>query len=381
MKDKASKNRILSVMITALFLAFIIAGCILYIFLPKKNYSETEKRYLAGAPEISVENIKTGKFSEEFENYLSDHTPLRTFFVSVSSYFELIKGNNGSNGVYLGKNGMLIEKPFETENRFDKNTDEIITFCKNIDLPVTLIAVPEKGAVCEKYLPKNALRYYDFDYLKALSEKCNGINNLSFIDLTDSFKAENADTYYYKTDHHWTSDGAFEAYKLICSAKEFESPLTDNYHIRSYDGFYGTSYSKSCFTLTKPDEVKLYINKASGGKADIIITEGKEIKEYGSMFFTERLDEGDKYTVFLDGNHTKVDIKSGVNNKKLLVIKDSFAHCLVPFLAEQYGEIVMIDQRYFTKPVNKLIEEENYDEVMLIYGVDSLATSRDITLK
>ena len=304
-------------MITAIFLAFILAGCILYIFLPKKDYSEMEKRYLAEMPEITAENIKSGKFSSGFESFLADHTPLRNFFVSVNSYFELIKGNNGSNGVYLGKNGMLIDKPFETENRFNKNTDEIISFAQNMDIPITLLAVPEKGAVCEKYLPKNSLDYYDFDYIRLLSEKCKGINNLSLIDLTESFTGENSDTYYYKTDHHWTSDGAFEAYKLICSAKGFDNPDLSNYKIESYGGFYGTSYSKSCYTFTKPDKVNLYINKISGGNADVKIIEGSDIKKYDSMFFTERLSEGDKYTVFLDGNHTRVNIKSGINNKSI----------------------------------------------------------------
>jgi hypothetical protein len=378
--DNKQKKNIKSAVITALFLAFIIAGCILYIFLPKSDYSPAEKRYLSGFPEVSVKNIKSGKFSEDFEKFLADQTPLRTFFVSVNSYFELIKGNNGSNGVYLGKNGWLIEKPFDSNNRFDKNLKEITDFARESSLPVTLIAVPEKGALLKNYLPKNSLQYHDFEYIEQLNKEFSGIDNALFVNLTQPFSGMENRAYYYRTDHHWTSNGAYAAYREFCRLKGFAAPSLADYDVTSYPGFYGTSYSTSCYTLTKPDDISLFVNSQIDSKVKVTIAEGKKTTESSSMFFTPRLDEEDKYTVFLDGNHTRVDIRSGINSKKLLLIKDSFAHCLAPFLAEQYGEITMIDQRYYTGNIKNLIDSESFDEVMLVYGVDGIATSRDITL-
>ncbi len=380
MNEKKQKGRISAVIISVIFLVFIFAGCLLYVFLPKKDYSETEKRYLASAPSLSWSSVKSGKFSEDFEKFLADQTPFRSFFVSVNSYFEYIKGNNGSSGVYLCKNGWLIEKPFDESNRFDKNLKEIKDFTEKTNLPVTLIAVPEKGALYEKYLPKNSLKFEDEKYINTLADEFEKSEKVDFINLGDSFLKSENETYFYKTDHHWTSDGAFEAYRLFCLSKGLKEPKESDYNVETYPGFYGTSYSTSCYTLTKPDEVKIYTCKENGGKAKVTVTEGKKVTESDDMFFRNRLDEGDKYTVFLDGNHTRVDIKSGVNGKKLLIIKDSFAHCLAPFLAEQYGEIVMIDQRYYNGSVSKLIEEEKIDEIAFIYGVNTLAESRDISL-
>lgn len=376
MKDKTnSKNKILTVIISVMFLAFIFAGCLLYVFTPKSDYSELEKRYLSTAPEISLKKVKSGEFSSDFEKFLADQTPLRSFFVSVNAYFELIKGGNS---VYLCKNGWLIEKPFETENRFDKNLKEITDFAEKCDLPVTLIAVPEKGALLGAYLPKNALEYHDFDYMQKIADAFAKIDNAEYVDLREPFSDMLNRSYYYRTDHHWTSEGAFAAYRELCAVKGFSEPALTDYDISSFDGFYGTSYSTSCYFLTKPDEVHLFINPNLNAK--VKITEGSDVRENDSVFFTDRLDEGDMYTVFLDGNHTRVDITSGVNDKKLLLIKDSFAHCLAPFLAEQYGEITMIDQRYFNTPVSRLIEEEGFDELMFVYGVSGLATDRDISL-
>jgi len=371
------KANIKTNIIIIIFTAFTALMCLLYIFMPKSSFSETEKRYLQTAPDISFENIKSGKFSADFEKFLADQTPMRKFFISVNAYFELLKGNNGSNGIYLGKDGYLIEKPFDRKDRFDTNMKRILSFTEKAGEPVTLVSVPSKGYILSDKLPCNSLEYSDKDYserLKSISE-----NTFKYIDLIDIFKSSAGETQiYYKTDHHWTSDGAFLAYREICKQMNLKTPDINNYNIETYHGFYGTSYSKACYTLTKPDDVKLYINKKTNGKADITITEGKKETKSDNLFFKNHLDEGDKYLTFLDGNHSKVTIKTGNSGGRLLLIKDSFAHCLAPFLSEQYSEIVMVDLRYFKKGLTELIKEENITDIMLLYSIENLATSRDI---
>ncbi len=371
------KTSIKTNILIIVFTAFTALMCLLYIFMPKSSFSETEKRYLQTAPDISFENIKSGKFSADFEKFLADQTPMRKFFISVNAYFELLKGNNGSNGIYLGKDGYLIEKPFDRKDRFDINMKRILSFTEKAGVPVTLVSVPSKGYILYDKLPGNSLDYSDKNYserLKTISE-----NKFKYIDLIDVFKDSVGETQiYYKTDHHWTSDGAFLAYREICRQMNLKTPDINNYNIETYHGFYGTSSSKACYTLKKPDDVKLYINKKTNGKADITITEGKKETSYDNLFFKNHLDEGDKYLTFLDGNHSKVTIKTGNSGGRLLLIKDSFAHCLAPFLSEQYSEIIMVDLRYFKKGLTELIKEENITDIMLLYSIENLATSRDI---
>lgn len=365
--------------LTAIFTVFIFIMGALYIFLPKAEYSETEKRYLAQFPDFNFEDIKDGTFSNDFESYLSDHTPLRTFFVSLNAYYELLTGNNGSNGVYLGKGGMLIEKPADRNNRLQTNINRIKEFAGKSECEVYLLAVPEKGYIYTDYLPKNSLKYYDDVYYETINENLSD-SNIKIIDIRDSFKANKDNKLYYFTDHHWTSEGAFTAYGEICKAFSLSQPETSDYDIKTYDGFYGTSYAKSCYTLTKPDYINLYIPKKTAGKAKVTIEDGKDKSEYDNLFFKNRLPESDKYLTFLDGNHSKVTIKTGQSGGKLLVIKDSYAHCLVPFLCDNYSQITMIDTRYFKIGLRDLIESENFDSILFIYGIENLATSRDIIL-
>ena len=373
------KNKTKSKLIAAVFIVFIFAAAVLYVFTPKNSFSETEKRYLADFPEFSFSSLVSGKFSAGFEKYLSDHAPFRNVLVSLNSYFELIKGNNGSNGVYLGADGWLIEKPFDRENRFDTNVKRIIEFSKSTDVPAVIAAVPEKGFIYGEKLPKNALKYSDDEYLDMLSEQCGGI--VRFIDLSDPLKAQkDVKQLFYKTDHHWTSEGAYIAYAEICKALGLTAAKESDFYVQNAGDFYGTSYSTSLYTLTKPDTMNIMRSKKTDGAAEVVIEDGKSEKS-GNMFFDNNLKGSDKYTVFLDGNHPLVRIKTENAGVRLLVIKDSFAHCLVPFLAENYGEIVMLDLRYYKKPVSQLLSEEGFNQILFVYGMENLAESRDIIIK
>jgi hypothetical protein len=364
--------------LTILFLIFVFSISLLYVFLPKKDFSQTEKRYLAGFPKMSFTTLTDGSFEEGFEEFLADQTPMRTFFVSVNAYFEYLKGNNGSEGVYLGKDGWLFEKPFDRENKFDLNAGKISRFAKTTDKPVSVMIIPTKGYIYGEYLPKNSLNYYDGDYIKSLPSKLEGVN---VVDVTSAFLNEKGNAQlYYKTDHHWTSAGAFTAYKALCDSLGLEAADESLYKKEEYGSFRGTSYSTSCYTLTKPDVITLWRNSKTNGRANVSIEDSPTPDVYDNMFFPEALETEDKYVVFLNGNHGIERIETGNKGGKLLLIKDSFAHCAVPFLAENYSEIIMVDLRYYKKPVSELLSDD-ISEILFLYGIDTFAESGDIILR
>lgn len=373
-------NNIKSSKISAiLFLIFIFSISLLYIFLPGKEYSETEKRYLSQFPQLSFQSVKDGSFEQGFEKYLADQTPFRSFFVSVNSYYELLKGNNGSSGVYLGKNGWLIEKPFARQNNFDRNLCRVNDFAKTSGIPSYLLIVPTKGSIYTEYLPKNSLKYNDIELINSIDNKAPKLNNINIV--TSFEKNKKSNLLYYKTDHHWTSEGAFIAYKSICNALGFDAADESLFSKEIIKDFYGTSFSTSCYTLTEPDTITLMRNKKNNGKARVIIEDGSKPEEYNNMFFEDALETADKYIVFLNGNHGLERIITGNEGRKLFLIKDSFAHCMAPFLAENFSEIVMIDLRYYKKPVSQLIENEKPSQILFLYGIDTFAESNDIILK
>lgn len=364
---------------TIVLLVFIFSMAVLFFALPKKEYSSSEKRYLSDFPTLTVDTFFSGKFGEEFEKYLSDHTPGRNFFVGLNSYYNLALGNPLSNGIYYCDNGYLVNDPPNTD-RLDTNINVISEFADKSGLPATMILAPSTGYVVNDVLPNNHIVYKDDDLFSGVLDTLSK-SSVDFVDIREDFKSayKSGTQVYYKTDHHWTSEGAYLAYCALADNLGFTANSRDMFKITTHSGFYGTTYSSSGYWYTKPDNIEIWdcINHSS----EVSITDNGTTKHYKSMFFNDHLKEDDKYPIYLDGNHPYTVIKNGsmkLEGEKLLVIKDSFAHSLVPFLAAHYEEIVMIDMRYYKQNVSELIENGDFDQLLFVYSVDNLGSDTDV---
>ena len=365
-----------------LFIAFVFGMAIWFLVNPKADYSSSEKRYLQKFPETSVDTVLSGKFGEEFEKYFADHFPQRNTWVGLNAYYTLGTGINGQNGVYNGEGGYLINRPVDKENYIKKNIRVFAEFKEKIgDVPMTVMLAPSTGYVVSDKLPLIHDSYNDDTYFeesaKTLSE--SGVN---FVDLRETFKQKysEGEQLYYRTDHHWTTDGAYEGYVKLCEKLGVEPAGRDSFTKTSYGGFYGTTYSTSGFWLTPPDNIIVYDNQNNTDKnITVKISEDGKDAHYGSMFFYNHIGEDDKYPVFLDGNHALTEIQNkNAKNGTIVVIKDSFSHSLAPFLAENYSKVVLVDLRYYKQSVSELIKKENPEQVVALYGIDNLATDSDI---
>lgn len=369
--NEKTKNRILPIT----FLVFIFSFALLLLFLPKNARSENEKRVLAKFPEINFESIKTGAFTSELEVYLSDHFPFRDLFVGIDSYKGLALLQNGENGVYKADGGYLITEPPEfDEGRVQKNAKYIEKFVKLNNVPTSVILVPTAGYTLNDKLPSNHKEYYDDEVFKIFKEN---IPSANFIDIRSTFKNNSDTQIYYRTDHHLTSEGSLLAYGEFCKATgntEAKFSLKE-----SISGFYGTTYSKSGLWLSKSDTVNIYTAN-SGNSYEVVIDDGDGEKSFNSLYFFEHKENLDKYPIFLDGNHpfVKITNQNVTNGKKLLIVKDSYAHCFTTFAIENYEEIVMIDLRYYKKSVKKLVAQEGITEALFMYGAENILTSSDL---
>ena len=367
------------------FVAFIGVMLILFLVLPKRDFSVPEKRYLEKAPAFTLSSFfktedKENSFQTHFESFIEDHTAGRDFWVELSAYYNLILGNNGAKGVYHGKDGYLINDPTETE-KFSRNLGFIEEFAEHIagmKVPVTVAVAPSTGYVCEDKLPDLHYTYHDDELFAEMQDT---FKTAEFVDLREPLKTayNDGNQVFYRTDHHWTSFGAFTAYQALSKSLGYTPNDKSAYEVTSYEGFYGTTYSTSGYWLTKPDDIEVWDNPDN--QIDVSIVDG-ETKDQEDMFFYSHLEEPDKYPVFLDGNHpyTVITNKNAATDEKLLVVKDSFAHSLVPFLADHYAQIIMVDMRYYSMPMQPIIEHEGIDRVLFLYSVDNLATDDNIGL-
>lgn len=381
MRFADNRNKIGKYIPAVVFLIFIYGMALWFLFSPKTDYSSSEKRYLQKFPDANVEKVLSGEFGSEFETFFADQFPQRNTWVGINAYTTLAEGNNGASGVYNCKNGYLINKPVSTDNNLDKNVGAVVDFAKTIDAPTTVMLVPSTGYIADDVLPTFHDKYNDDEDISKISSTLSK-DKIGFVDLRERFKSEykNGSQLYYKTDHHWTTKGAYTGYQELCKALGI-TPIDDSTLKKdSYPDFYGTTYSSSGFWLTPPDNIEIWSNpKNSDKNISVKITEGANVKTSGSMYFTDHLKEDDKYPVFIDGNHALTEItNTNAKNGTILLIKDSFSHSLAPFLAENYSKVVLVDLRYYKESVSQLVSTYNPEQVVVLYGIDNLATDTDI---
>jgi len=367
---KTKKTDILTVV---LFCGFLFAMLVLYLVLPKEDFSEKEKRYLAEVPKFSVENILSGGFGEQAETYLADHAPGRDLFVSLWANLERLSGKQVTKDVYLAENDRLVEAPVKWEEETArKNMNALNKFAEENGVQIDFMVVPSGGFVYEETIKGLKDPYRDTEILQKLHDLAG--QKLQWFSMIPPLSdAEDKQALYYRTDHHWTSYGAYAAYKAYM---EFVGrPYETEFAVDTHDNFQGSNYSRSGLWQIPGEPIELWKTDAP-----LTVTNGENETPHDGVFYEERLEELDKYTVFLDGNHSlvRIDNPEKAGSGKLLVIRDSYANCLGTFLANSYESVVLVDLRYYKKPVSELLAAEDFTDVLVCYSIGNFLTDTNL---
>ena len=351
------------------FVGFVVVYALFFLFLPKESTSALERRSLSKAPSVTADSVFSGQFGKDAETYMSDHFPGRSKLVGLYAKWGLLTGRNGQNGIYIGKDERLYPTPTAiNEALIERNCAAMREFVCNNGLKASYLIVPSVGSLDADGLPQNHAPYRDAEILSAIDKQLS-----EFTKITPSLQTE----HFYRTDHHWTSQGAYQAYLACAKAYGFAANPEEAYRKQTERDFYGTSYAKAGIWEITGDEIELWRGQAN---ISVEIHDDAAAPIYADdVFFEDALKTMDMYNVYLDGNHGRVRLTNPQGQGKLLVIKDSFAQTLVPFLAEHYAQIDMIDLRHFRRmAVSEFAAQEGYADVLFIYGIDSVAASNDL---
>ena len=350
------------------FFAFLVSMAVFTVMKHKETFSENQNRYLASFPKFSARKVYNGSFTEGIEKYLCDHFINADLFVAQRTKTELMFRSD-VNGVYILKD-RLVEKIDEPDPEVTrKNIDSLNAFAEGCSKPVFLMLAPTQADIYEDELPKNAPNPDQKEYIAEVARSLHGV---ALIDVYTVLDANKNDYIYYRTDHHWTSKGAYLAFEAAARPMGYDAaPLRDYDIFFASDEFMGTFYSKTLYEK-KPDSISIY-SLPDGVSPEMYIypAAGEEPQVHEGMYFYDYLDKKDKYSVFLGPNQPMITIKTGGTGSRLLVFKDSYAHSLIPFLADHYSEITMLDTRYIQIPYTEFADPEDYDQVLFIYNVST----------
>ena len=313
--------------------------------------------------------------------YINDHFAFRNIYLKLNSWWETsIMGKTENNGVYIGKDGYLFEKfvfGSDEEKNVYNNAKTIFEFAedmKEINIPTYFILVPNSIYINKDKLPDNVDIASQKEIINMVYENSKNTVN---IDVTDVLNENNKlNQLYFKTDHHMNSDGAYIVYNEFCKTiGVLAVPITNFDRITISNNFLGTFDSKAQLINQEPDEMFVYQNEVNTNIKEAIYD--KETTD--SIFNEEYLKGKDKYSYFLNGNNSKAIIKTNVNNnKKLLVIKDSYAHIMSQFLCKNYSEVHFLDPRYTNFNYVQYAKENGITEVLFLYNVSNFATNTNL---
>lgn len=367
------------IFISALFCAFIGLFLVANAATPSREFSEMENRNLEQMPKLSVDSLLSGQFMKDFETYTTDQFVGRDLWIALKSSSERILGKHENNDVYFCDQDTLITRFDQPDaTKVSENVNYVNSFVENVDIPVTFSLIPTQACIWAGRLPDGAPNASQTDLLDQAKAAVPGA---TWADLYSPLWEHKDESIFYRTDHHWTSLGAYYGYTGLADALGYTPVPLDAYTetIRSTE-FYGTVFSSSGVRWVSPDTISTYVPDTG-----ITVTSytydsnGNPVEVPRALYDESYLSVKDKYSMFLGGQQSLGVVKTPNTDKpKLLIIRDSYADSLVPFLTPHFSEIHLIDLRYYKLSIADYIQQNGIDQALVLYSVPNFVTDSNL---
>lgn len=396
MKFKMTPNKLM----IGLFTIILFAVSIITAALPKQERSDNENRTLAKMPTIvnssrwekadsfddyikavkwQYINNREGKaFKDDFEKYFCDHMVGRELWVKSSNTLSRLSGKREINGVYTVGDQLVQTFKGYDENTVNASIKAMNAFAARFpDIPMYLMLAPTSQEVFGSKIPAYTGLMSEKTFIESVYSKMENIGTIDCL----SYLSGHANEYiYYRTDHHWTSLGAFYAYQAAAKSLNYSAYGLNSFNIETASrDFRGTLYSKTLDDGITPDIMEYYYLASGEPTVKMTSRNDREVNVYDSLYVREYLDQKDKYSSYTGSNVPLLTIETSIDNgKSLLLIKDSYAHSLAPFLSKHYSKITMVDMRYINMGLNGLIDMDEFTEVMFMYNVIGFSEDKNL---
>ena len=361
--------------VLVVFTLFFAGLFLLDLATPDRTYSELENTTLSQRPALTQLSAKgLNSYFTAYTKYVKDQVFGRDNWISLQSVVETtLLQKEQSGGILLGREHMLFPRTYgllsSEERTLPKNTAAVSSLCQRYPGKVNVLLAPAASVIYPENLPAHAPVLDEDSYLDQLSAAVEAAGG-QFVDVRSTLEDHKGEYIYYRTDHHWTSLGAYYAYSRLCDTLGLAPFDTTAHPALTAEGFYGTHYSKARNWNAVPDTITYYdlpnrltiYNVTGAGQP----AEG----EVTGLYDTGKLDVYDKYAMFLHGNNGLSRIE-GEGTGRILVIKDSYANCFVPYLTANYAQIDVVDFRNYNYGLDPLIADNDYDQILVLYSFDS----------
>ena len=365
-----------SVNIAAVFLLLIFGFAIATVLKPSNERSETENRLLEQKPDLTWNALISGKFSEDYEAYLSDQFVVRDGWISLKTAFERAALRQEAEDVYFARDNYLIEKhtgvfTAETAERNIQNLSAFFTnLSKSMDpAHLTAMVVPNAVDILRDKLPPFADPYDEEIYLRKIA---GALPEGVWFDSSSVLRQHSGEELYYRTDHHWKTLSAYYTFEAWAGEKGLAGDSAFSFRpVTVTDSFEGTIASRLGI-VGRADSIERFDPEIPFDYY-LIYNQSDDIRN--TVYQDSFLERKDKYAYFYGGNFGLIQAKMPEHEtgRKLLVIKDSYAHCFVPFTYALFDQVDMLDTRYYNASISALIGQENYTDILFLFNAAGFA--------
>lgn len=354
--------------LTVLFALFLGGLLVWHVVLPDREKSETENRTLAQWPEFSWESLKDGSYTAAVEEYFADQFPLRDGWTGLKARAEQLIGKTEFNDVFLCGDTLISRVTTPDAELVEKNLSYVDRLAGNTEIPVTFGLIPSAAEVWKDKLPAGA---QSWDQTALLAE--------SDVDFNAALSAHADEPIFYRTDHHWTTLGAFYGANALLESFGMEPFKESDFTPEiATESFNGTLYSQSGVHWLTPDTIEFWADESG-----LEITSWRTgSPEPGTLYDRSYLEVKDKYSAFLGGNQPLCVIRNEdlPEGEKLLLIRDSYADSLAPLLTQRFSEIHLMDLRYYRASAAQYAEENGIDRIVVLYSAQNFISDRNLVL-
>lgn len=373
MKPVNKRSTMLGRILFLFLLVTMVLGLLINVIIPDRKNSVLENRPLQQFPQFSVANIVSGKTFDQWDDWFTDQFVFRDQYMHLGYLLKKGMGMKEINEVYLAK-GRLIQasNPYD-EQIVNENLNAVLTFMEHNTLNTSVMIVPTSAIVNESALPKNAPHTTMDPLFDAMNLQFNG--SAKIIDVRKEMADHQQEDLYYKTDHHWTSLGAYYAFSQFALANNITTSLEQFDKMPVSQNFQGTLSSKTGDPFLK-DQIDLYVYKQM---PDYIMTrDGKDGKR--TMYNESALDQKDQYQVFTGTNVGVLQIETdNDSDRRLIVFKDSYANTFLQFLIPYYRTITVVDPRYYYEDLTILLRQVLPTDALFLYNYDNFVSDANLS--
>lgn len=361
------------------FVICVFLFMLLNVIVQDKEMSKQQNKMLAQRPKFSLEGLLSGTYMERYEHYLKDQFAGSDALQKLQVSLKRLGGSKLENGIYIGKDGQLMDEIVTPDQEtLRENLDAIKVFADTNDtLNIYMILVPDAANILSEKLPRLATTA-DQNAMITQVEKQLG-DSVRWIDATSIMEQHAEEYIYYRTDRNWTSLGAFYVFAASCETLGIDVAAQSTFVAYPVSTtFNGILSAKSSVRLNETDDIYIYVQKENAG--EVVINYVDEQRKTTSLYDSSKLETRNQYDLFLGGDTSLIDIKTvSTSERRLLLVKDSFANCFVPFLEPYFREIVMVDPRYYGGTIDEIMDAYRITDVMFLYSGNSFFRDNNIS--